>query len=841
MGQAKKTKERHSSLSSAKAPPCPASPPRASASVWGLPRLVAAVLLMLLVFAAFSACLGNDFVTWDDDRNFLDNPYYRGLGWAQIRWDWTSFRIGVYQPIAWMILGAEYLVWGMKPWGYHLISLILYAIDTVVLFVLTVALLERCRPGLAFGGRWSVAVGAGLSVAFFAVNPLRTEVVAWASCQPYLPCALFSMLAVLVYLRAFRYGPAPHWGWLGGSFVLVTAALLSKAVAVSVPLVLLILDVYPLGRLGGGPGGWFGPSARKVWLEKVPFAAMSVVFMVVAIVGRVEARHLASVQRWGISARIAHACYGIWFYPIKTFIPVNLTAYYELPERLVWFEFPFLLCILATVGVSVALFLVRRRWPALLAVWLTYLAILAPNVGLMRIGDQIAADRYSYIAMFGVVALVAAGLCRLCQSAQCVRPIAVGLMASSLGLIVGLVFLTRDQCRTWRTTEALWAHVLGHGGSRSPVAHSLLALGLFQQGRLDEAAAHLTEALKSNVGPVDTRYNLLGVIRLNQGRLEEAAAQFGEAIRLNPNNPKPRSNLGLTLFRQGRLEEAAAQYAEALKYSVGPGDARDNLLGAIRLKQGRLEEAAAQFGVALQLNPSDPETHCNLGLTRLRQGRLEEARTAYVEALRLNPDIVSAHHNLAEILIQQGRLDDGRAHLAEVVRLNPNDANAHYTLAIALLQLGRFEEAKEQYSRAFWLVPNPIVLHKNLGDILRQFGRIDEALAQYSEIVRLDPNNVDAENCRAMLWATYPESKYRDGRRAVASATRACELTGWKNAGVLDTLAAASAEAGDFASAVKWQTRAIELLPGPKRDDNLRSRLDLYEHQQPYREPTERR
>ena len=245
--------------------------------------------------------------------------------------------------------------------------------------------------------------------------------------------------------------------------------------------------------------------------------------------------------------------------------------------------------------------------------------------------------------------------------------------------------------------------------------------------------------------------------------------------------------------------------------------------------------------MALQLNPSDPETHCNLGLTRLRQGRLEEARTAYVEALRLNPDIVSAHHNLAEILIQQGRLDDGRAHLAEVVRLNPNDANAHYTLAIALLQLGRFEEAKEQYSRAFWLVPNPIVLHKNLGDILRQFGRIDEALAQYSEIVRLDPNNVDAENCRAMLWATYPESKYRDGRRAVASATRACELTGWKNAGVLDTLAAASAEAGDFASAVKWQTRAIELLPGPKRDDNLRSRLDLYEHQQPYREPTERR
>ena len=231
----------------------------ATEAVWGLHAAVTALLLVLLVVIAFFPCLQNDFVNWDDDQNFLENPFYRGLGWAQLRWDWTSFWLGVYQPLAWMILGAEYVLFGLKPWGYHLTSLILHALNTVVLFLLTVSLLTRCRsrPGPEDPGR--MALAAGLASALFAVHPLRTEVVAWASCQPYLPCALFSMLAVLAYLRAFPDGQTPRWRWLLATFALFVAALLSKAVAVTLPAVLLILDVYPLRRLGGGPGRRVGP------------------------------------------------------------------------------------------------------------------------------------------------------------------------------------------------------------------------------------------------------------------------------------------------------------------------------------------------------------------------------------------------------------------------------------------------------------------------------------------------------------------------------------------------------------------------------------------------------
>jgi Flp pilus assembly protein TadD len=630
-------------------------------------RLAAAVavVLVLLVVAAFSPCLGNDFVNWDDDRNFLDNPGYRGLGWRQIRWAWTTFLVGVYQPLAWMILEAEYALWGLRPRGYHLTSLVLHAVNTVVLFALTVALLMRCRAGDEREDRQAVLLGAGLAVALFAVHPLRVEAVAWVSCQPYLPCALFAMLTVLAYLRASREGPPARWGWLAGSLVLFAAALLSKAVAVSLPAVLLILDVYPLRRLGGGPGRWAGPEARKVWWEKVPFAALSLIFMGIAVVARKYNRTLVPVQLWGVSSRVAQACYGIWFYIIKTVLPTDLMGYYPLPERMDWLDPPFLLRLLATLGVSVGLFLLRRRWPGLLAAWLSYLAILAPNLGLLRYGTQLAGDRYSYVATMGLLVAMAWGLSRLLREGRRARPVGVATIAACLGAIAASIVLSRAQCRTWRTSESLWTHALAHGADRSELAHF---------------------------------------------------------------------NLGVELGAQGRGDEALAQYAEAV---------------------------------------------------------------------RLNPNYADAHNNLGATLVAKARLEEAGRELVEAIRLNPRDAKAH----------------------------------NNLGLALAGQGKVDEALAQYAESLRLEPGYVEALNNRAMIWAAHPEAKYRDGRRAVEAATRACELTGWKDASVLDTLAASCAEAGDFESAVRWQSRAIDLLEGERERDDFRSRLALYRAGQPYREP----
>ncbi len=238
-----------------------------------------AIPLALFVIYAFSPALNNGFVDWDDIPNFLGNPYFHGLGAAQVKWAWTTFWLGVYQPLAWLLFEAQYVFCQLDPRGYHLTSLLLQVANAVVLYVLTVALLVRCRTDSCLESPWTCCLSAGLATALFAVHPLRVEAVAWASCQPYLPCILFSMLAVLAYLRAFPMDSSPRWGWLVGSFLLFVAALLFKALAVSLPAVLLILDVYPLRRFRDGTGRWFGASARRALLEKVPFVMVSLLFM----------------------------------------------------------------------------------------------------------------------------------------------------------------------------------------------------------------------------------------------------------------------------------------------------------------------------------------------------------------------------------------------------------------------------------------------------------------------------------------------------------------------------------------------------------------------------------
>jgi Tfp pilus assembly protein PilF len=950
----------------------PASAP-AEGWGWGPRATAAALLLVVLVVLAFVPCLGNDFVSWDDEENFLENPSYRGLGWAQLRWDWTSFHIGVYQPLAWMILGVQYLLFTLKPWGYHLFSLILHAINTVVLFVLTVALLARCRPAGEPETPRTVTLSAGLAVALFAVHPLRTEVVAWASCQPYLPCALFFMLSVLAYLHALPEGEAPRWGWLVTSFFLFAAALLSKAVAVTLPAVLLILDVYPLRRLGGGPGRWFGPAVRRVWWEKVPFALLSLLFVILAVFGRAQAEHLASTEMWGIAERIAQACYGIWFYLIKTMLPVNIRADYVLPRRAEMFGLPFVFSILAVLGVSAGLFLLRHRraGAGLLAAWLSYVVILSPNLGLVRVGSQIAADRYSYVAMIGGVVLLAAGLCRVLHARPGLGPVAVGLTAASLTALSGLTILTRAQCRTWRTSETLWTHVLSHSGSRSEGAHNGLGAILKARGRVDDARVHFEEALRirptsvvalnnlgvilkdqGRIGEARARFNEalrlyadyvpthcnLGLLLLGQGRSNEARAQFDEALRINPNSVDARNSLVSLLYLQGRLDEARAVADEALR--INPLSAEAHINQGVLLKdQGQYGEARAQFDEALRINPDSEVAHCNLGLLLLAQGRIEDARAQmeealrinpnsvlthnslalllfgqgrsedaraqvdealrinpesveahtnlgvileaqgrhdeataqFNEALRINPDSADAHGNLGMLLLGQGRIDDARAQIEEVLRINPHNADAHNKLGLILSRAGRFDEAAARFREAVRINPNYAAAHSNLGLLLMTGGHVEEARVQFEETVRIDPGSVDAHNNlgaflaqqgriaealaqferalrlnpsnaqvyrnQAMIWATAGEAKYRDGRRAVAAATRACALTEWKNPTFLDTCAAAHAEAGDFDSAVKWQTRALDILTDATRKADFRSRLELYEARKPYRQP----
>jgi tetratricopeptide (TPR) repeat protein len=788
--------------------PQPAPSETDAESIWGKSAAMMTTLLVVVVVVAFFPCLRNDFVAWDDDINFLNNPFYRGLGWSQIRWHWTSFQAAVYQPLAWMLLGAEYILFGLAPWGYHLTSLILYALNTALLFVLTLALLIRGRPDSSKQPPGALVLAAGLSVALFAVHPLRTEVVAWASCQPYLPCAFFLVLTVLAYLQAFPDGAAPRWGWLAAAFGLFVAALLAKAVAVSLPAVLLILDVYPLRRLGGGQGRWFGPAVRAVWWEKVPFAVMSLIFMGLAVFGRIQDHHLVPLERSGIAARLAQASYAIVFYPLKTVLPWNIIAYYPMPQTVVWYELPFLASIAGTIAVSVALFLLRRRWPGLLAAWLSYLVILTPNTGVVTISSQIAADRYSYIAMFGFVAVAAAGIAPMLQAMRRDWTAATLCTAASLGVLCGLIVLTWDQCRVWRTTEGLWTHALSHGADGSSRAHHSLALVLEKQARLVDAQTEIARSLQ-----LDPTFVLAHLSQAEiwerQGRLAEAQAEYDRTVQLAPTFIAAHLNRGVLLEKQGRLAEAQAEYAASLQLDSAFAPAHVNQ-GMLFERQGRILDAEAEYRESIRLDPAFSAAHNNLGAVLEKQGLLAEAQAQYSAILKLNPADAAAHTNLGAVLAKQGRVEEARAEFAESVRLDPRFTLARNNLAAVLEMQGRIGETQAVVAEGVRLDPGNVALHQSLARLLLRQGQFVEAQAHLAEVARLRPTDVAAHQARAWLWATSPEAKLRDGRQAVAAATRACELTGWKDAVTLATLAAAYAEDGNFAQAVTAQNRAIE-------------------------------
>jgi tetratricopeptide (TPR) repeat protein len=566
-------------------------------------RGILAGALGLLTFIAFLPCLNNGFVdTWDDGPNLVENPYLREFGWQSFSWAWHTFLLGVYQPLAWLIFFGEAAIWGAEPWGYHLVSLLWHAVNAIVLFLLTQDLLERARPDLAAPDRTS---GAALATALFAVHPLRVEVVAWASSQPYLPCVFFCLLSVRTYLRACAQTDGrQHLKLLVVCWALFLAALLCKALAVPLPFLLLVLDVYPLRRLGTGPTPSAGPAARAVWLEKLPFLIVSALFAVIAYRARLSLEIVTQAR--GLSSRVAQVCYSIAYYPIKTFAPFGLLPFHPVRSGANLGEPLFQLCTAGVIGLSLALLLLRRRSPGMLAAWVSYLLLLAPNSGIVRMGAMLIADRYSYLATMGGFMLAAAGIAELRTRGRS-RRLNRGIAIAGLGLVVALCLLSWRQCRIWRTSEAAWMHTAAcfaedvRAAPMSADAHHHLGIALYYCSRFDEAIPEFRIALKLDPA-LASAYASMAQALIEAGRDDEAMAALSESLRLDPTDPDVHGALAFLLVKQGRLDEAKARYLAALRLQPHRGVWHAGL-GVVLNRQGNLEAAASELAESVRLDP----------------------------------------------------------------------------------------------------------------------------------------------------------------------------------------------------------------------------------------------
>jgi protein O-mannosyl-transferase len=572
-------------------------------------RCVATVVIVAAL-GAFLPVLNNRFVDhWDDQTNFLDNQEFRGLGWPQVRWAWTTCLQGAYQPLTWMLLEAEYVTWGLDPRGYHLASMALHAVDAFLLFVLIRTLLSRALPGIEPGLRWAIPVMSGLAAAVFAVHPLRVEVVAWASGQGYLPCAGLAMLSVLAYVRGCGYGPRRP-GWLFASVLLFAAALGCKAVPVGLPLVLLILDATLLGRMSSAR------SLPGLLAEKVPYVIPAIAASWMAVQAKSDLSRPeyppAGPARL-VARRVAVAGYGLGYYLDKTVRPWDLSAYRFRPDPIRPAEPRFAVSLAVVAALGIIAYSLRRRWPAIPAALLSYAILLAPNLGLVQYGLALVADRYAYLATMPLFVIAAGWLVRRIVVSPRPAALAGVILVIGLGLVQILSALSWAQCRTWRDSETLWSHALRVGSGRDAVLESNIGIELF-----------------------------------NAGRIEEGMARLRNAVRIDPADAEAQGNLGLVLFLRGDVSAAITPLAEAVRLSPDRADLRC-LLGRALAQQGWLGEAAEQLAEAVRLRPDNAEAHVSLGNVLAALHRRDEAVAEFTRALLLVPGHEGAWRGLEKL------------------------------------------------------------------------------------------------------------------------------------------------------------------------------------------------
>jgi protein O-mannosyl-transferase len=650
-------------------------------------------MLFALVAGVCLPLLRNDFINFDDPLFITANLHVRaGLTRESARWAFTSMEGGSWQPLTWLSHTLDCQLFGLYPSGHHLSSLLLHATSTVLLFLA----LHRMT-----GTLWRSVLVAVL----FGVHPLHVEPVAWASARKDVLSGLFWMLALLayaVYVGHSRVSSLKSKGWYALALLFFACGLMSKPTILTLPLILLLLDWWPLRRFQHST---FNSECRTLFWEKLPFLALGLVSATISLRGQVGLGAVSTITEVSLPHRLHNALLSCVCYVAQTFWPTNLACFYPYPRA---FPIAPLLgaSLLGMFATALALWGGRRRqW---LAVgWLWFVITLLPQIGLIQVGSHSRADRYTYIPLIGLFIIISWGLATVHQR----RP----LLALTLAVLAPTccALASVRQVLLWKNTETLFHHAL--------------------------------QVTKEN----DIAYDQLGTYCAEHGRTAEAIENLQKCLAIR-RRFEPLHNLALAFASQGNYAMAIPLYQEALQSRPNEAAARKNLaFGLVQTSQP--EAAAAQYRTVLQTTPGDLEARNSLGIALTMLGKLDEAVSQFREVLRANPDQIEAHGNIAYALVAQKNFPEAIDHYRHVLRLAPNDPRARQGLGSALTETGKLEEAIQQFTEALRVNPNDAGLHYQLGLVLERQGQREQALAQYTEALRLKPDFAEAQHQRNRL------------------------------------------------------------------------------------------
>jgi len=682
--------------------------------------------LVLGIWAIFGQTLGHEFVEYDDDDYVYENPpITRGLNPQTILWAFTHVHSGNWHPLTTLTHMFDCQVYGLHPWGHHLGNVLLHSAAAILLFLV----MRRMTSAL-----WPSAFIA----AIFAVHPLHVESVAWVSERKDLLSGVFFMLTLMAYCRyvrtngsgserSFFFLRSPAY-WL--VLLFFAMGLMSKPMLVTLPLVLLLLDWWPLRRFTIDNAR---STLASLVREKIPFLLLSAVSCVATMWAQTEA--INSLERISFPSRVSNALVSYAAYLWQMVYPVDLTVLYPHPGNHVplWMVG---LSALALLAISAGILAGSRKHPYLLMGWLWYLGMLVPVSGLVQVGAQARADRYTYLPQIGLYIVMAWGAVDLCRSWRYRRAL---LGAGAAAILASLLVLAHGQTRYWKDTVSLMTHTIACTSNNS-IAQGILGNSLVNRGKLPEAIQYLEQSLLQASSKSPEAHNNLGLALAHQGRLPEAIQHYERALELKPNYAEAHNNLGSAVADEGKLSEAIQHYQRALQLKPEYADAYNNL-GLALARQGNLAEAIQQYQQALEIKPYYAEAYNNIGLVLAAQGKPSDAIQQYERALQFKPEYAEAHNNLGLVLARQGKLPEAVQQYERALQLRPDYVevlnNLAYMLATSQDPAVRNEEravALSQQANELTGGENPVVLG-TLAASYAEVGRYAEAAETVSRAI----------------------------------------------------------------------------------------------------------
>ncbi len=697
--------------------------------------------LVVITWLVFGQTIRYDFVNYDDNEYVYANPAITsGLTPHGIIYAFSGRHAVNWHPLTTLSHMLDCQLWGVRAGGHHFTNIVLHTIAVVLLFLV----LKQMT-----GAIWQSAFVAAL----FAIHPLRVESVAWISERKDVLSAVFFMLTLGAYVR---YARSPSLGRYLTMSILFALGLMSKSMLVTVPFVLLLLDYWPLQRFGGQS------SIKRLILEKIPLFTLSAAAGVAALL--LQRSSLAAVEKLPLVSRIGNGLVSCVIYVKQIIWPVGLAVFYPHPgdQLPVWeIGLAIMLLALASAG-AIAL---RRKRPYLVTGWFWYLIMLLPVIGLIQVGSQAHADRYTYLPQIGLYLLLAWAITDALASRFATGRIRRGglqrriVAVTASVAIIALAWCAHVQASHWRNGESLWRHALAvtsgnflaHDGLGEclanrgrldeaidqfqkalniapgyPELETNLILALTRKGRTEEAITHLQALLKEHPNDAQTHYSLGNALR-KKGDSQGAIAAYEKALSIQGRYPAAHYSLGIALDQNGQIEEAIAHYREAVQEQPNYPEAY-YLLGNDLLQKARVDDAIAAYEQALKTRPTYPEVENNIGLALLQKGRPSEAIAHWQNALAIQSDSVGYLNNLAWILatFPETWLRNGRQALALAERANQlsgdNNPAILRTLAAAYAENGRFTQARVVAERGLQLAnaqEKPALANILEGDLAR--------------------------------------------------------------------------------------------------------------------------